>query len=115
MSSFANLTRAPCASSSSRRTGSTARHGPHQGAQKSTTTGVSGCRTSCSKVASVSSSTRAMLQAPPERAEAQRRDLPDRLEHDPAAHLRAAALAVGERDRNLDDAEAGPQSAVGRL
>src|SRR6185436_16121952 len=33
--------------------GATSLHGPHQAAQKSTTTGLSLCRTSCSKVASV--------------------------------------------------------------
>src|SRR6476659_4865780 len=42
-----------CATASSSRTGATARHGPHQGAQKSTRTGLSFWRTSASKVASV--------------------------------------------------------------
>src|SRR5690349_6130549 len=42
-----------CATASSSRTGATARHGPHQGAQKSTRTGLSFLRTSASKVASV--------------------------------------------------------------
>src|SRR5436309_13288601 len=37
--------------------GPRARHGPHQGAQKSTTTGVSLCSTSFSQLASVNSST----------------------------------------------------------
>src|SRR5690349_8870350 len=42
-----------CAMASSSRTGATARQGPHQGAQKSTRTGLSFWRTSASKVASV--------------------------------------------------------------
>src|SRR5205823_3788531 len=94
MSSFANLTRGPYSSSSWRKIGSIAWHGPHQGAQKSTTTGPSAWRTSCSKVASLSSCTAPMLQP----TEAKRRDLPDRLEKDRLAHLRAAPLAIDERD-----------------
>src|SRR5213596_920029 len=43
------------------------------------------------------------------------RDFPDPLQHDRPAHLRAAHLAVGERDRDLDDPEAGPDRPVGRL
>src|SRR4051812_26939313 len=135
MSSLANLTRPSCAAASSVRIGSTARHGPHHGAQKSTTTGFADCRTSCSKVASVSSSTTSMLSTgdraepgrPPsgiasdasepaeEGADTEKRHLPDRLEHDRAAHLRAAVLAVDEGDRHLDDAEPGAQRAVGGL
>src|SRR5262245_14306055 len=38
---------------SSSRIGATARHGPHQGAQKSTTTGTSDCSTFCSNSLSV--------------------------------------------------------------
>ncbi len=53
-----------------------------------------------------------MLQAAQEGGEAERWDLPDRLEHDAAAHLRAADLAVDERDRHFDDAEAGTKGAV---
>src|SRR5436309_1891835 len=113
MSSFANLTLGPYCSSSWRSTGSTARQGPHQGAQKSTITGVSARRTSCSKVASVSSFTRAMLQPPSERPEPQQRHLPHRLEDDAAAHLRASSLPVDEGDRHLDDAEAGLERPVG--
>src|SRR3954447_7897047 len=115
MSSLPNTTRSPCSVSSSCRIGSTALHGPHQGAQKSTTTGRSACRTSRSKFSSVSSSTAAMLQAAEERLEAEERHLPDRLEHDRAAHLRLTLLAVREADRDLHDAEALAQSAVGRL
>src|SRR5205814_536668 len=94
MSSLTKPTRSPCSASSSARIGSTALHGPHQGAQKSTTTGRPAWRTSCSNVLSPTSSTPATLQAACERPEAQRRDLPDRLEHDRAAHLRAAAHEV---------------------
>ncbi len=39
--SFTNVTRSPCSSAMSARIGPTTRHGPHQGAQKSTTTGRS--------------------------------------------------------------------------
>src|SRR4051812_44947946 len=113
MSSLANFTRPSCSAASSVRIGSTARQGPHHGAQKSTTTGVEDCRTSCSKVASVSSSTRSTLQTAEEGAETENGHLPDRLEHDRAAHLRAAVLAVDEGDRDLDDAEAGSQGPVG--
>src|SRR3954447_14535113 len=115
MSSLPNTTRSPCSVSSSCRIGSTALHGPHQGAQKSTITGRSACRTSRSKFSSVSSSTAAMLQAAEQRLEAEKRHLPDRLEHDRAAHLRVALLAVREADRDLDDTEALAQSPVGRL
>src|SRR3954447_338585 len=115
MSSLANLTRPSCSAASSVRIGSTARQGPHHGAQKSTTTGVEECRTSCSKVASVSSSTRSTLQTAEEGAGTENGHLPDRLEHDRAAHLRAAVLAVDEGDRDLDDAEAGSQGPVGRF
>src|SRR4051812_29212914 len=115
MSSLANLTRPSCAAASSVRIGSTARHGPHQGAQKSTTTGVEDCSTSSSKVASVSSSTASTLHTAEEGADTQNRYLPDRLEHDRTAHLRAAVLPVDEGDRHLDDAKAGPQRAVGGL
>src|SRR3954467_7187242 len=115
MSSLANLTRPSCAAASSVRIGSTARHGPHHGAQKSTTTGFADCRTSCSNVASVSSSTRSTLQTAEEGAKTENRHLPDRLEHDRAAHLRAAVLAVDEGDRDLDDAEARAEGAIGAL
>src|SRR5690349_2695866 len=113
MSSFTNLTRPSCSSARAASTGSTARHGPHHGAQKSTTTGVSARRTSASKPASVTSSTECRLQPAGECAEAQHRHLPESLEHDRAAHLRAALLAVDEADRHLDDAEPGPQCPVG--
>src|SRR5919204_4457703 len=115
MSSFANLIRPPCACSRSANTDSTARQGPHQGAQKSTTTGVSARSTSFSKLASVTVCTSAMLETPQEGGAAQSRHLPDRLEHDVAAHLRAADGAVDERDRHLDHAKARAERPVRRL
>ncbi len=39
----------------------------------------------------------------------------ERLAHDRAAHLALAALALGERDRHLDDPEARPQCAPGQV
>src|SRR5437773_34836 len=50
-----------------------------------------------------------------ESPEPHERHLPHRLEHDRPAHLRVSLLAVAERDRHLDDAEAGPRCAVGRF
>src|SRR5262249_48675316 len=80
-----------------------------------TITGRSDWSTSRSKVSSVSSSIVTMLQPAEERAEPQQRDLPRRLEHDRAAHFRAALLAVDEADRDLDHAEALAQRPVRRL
>src|SRR5438309_1409051 len=108
MSTFTNST-ASVSSASSSSTRVTPLQGPHQGAQKSTTTGRPARRTSSSKLASVTSRTPSRLQPPPQRPEAQERHLPDRLEHDAPAHLRVALLAVGEGDRHLDDPEAGLQ------
>src|SRR5438093_13440261 len=111
MFSFANSTRPACFSARSASTGSTALQGPHHGAQQSITTGFSAWTAAVSKVSSVISRTTAGYR-PSETAgqgsEAKGRDLPDRLQDDRLAHLRAADLAVGERDRNLDDPEAGP-------
>src|SRR5262245_54389984 len=56
MSSLTNSTASVSAASRSR-IGCTAWHGPHHGAQKSTTTGLPACSTSCSKLASVTSRT----------------------------------------------------------
>src|SRR5207253_9831297 len=114
MSSFTNSTLSVSPASCSS-TGVTARQGPHHGAQKSTTTGFPARRTSRSKLASVTSRTRNRLQPPRERPDAQERHAPHGLEHDRAAHLRVALLAVGERDRHLDDAEARALCPVGRL
>src|SRR6267143_4169146 len=89
------------APASSSRAGSIALHGPHHGAQKSTTTGRPACRTSCSNVSSVTARIGLTLPAEPEE-----RHPPDRFEHDRLAHLRAAGRAVDERDRDLDRLEA---------
>ena len=56
MSIFTNSTASEAAASSSS-AGSIALHGPHQGAQKSTTTGEPACSTSASKVSSVTART----------------------------------------------------------
>src|SRR5215470_4280576 len=53
MSSFTTLTLSPISLATSSTTGATRRQGPHDSAQKSTSTGVSDCSTSSSKVASV--------------------------------------------------------------
>src|SRR5579871_3601604 len=90
-----------CSSASASSTGWTARQGPHHGAQKSTTTGLSACRTSASNVSSVTSFTARSLQSPRERAEPQQRDAPDGFQDDRAAHLRVALGAVDEDDRHL--------------
>src|SRR5437867_1423809 len=94
--------------------GEIALHGPHHGAQKSTSTGTSEVRTSCSKDSSVVS-TAFSLEAPGERGDAQRGHLPHRLEDDRAVHLRASLLAVDEGDRNFGDGEPGPQGPIRRL
>ena len=49
------------------------------------------------------------------RAPAQARDEPDRLERDLGRHLAAPGGPVLEHDRDLPDAEAGEQGAVGQL
>src|SRR5580765_721512 len=85
--------------------GVTALHGPHHGAQKSTTTVLPVWRTSCSKLASVTSRIAASLQTPCERAQPHERHLPDRFEHDRAIHLRVTLLPVDEGDRYLDHPE----------
>src|SRR5438034_5009194 len=114
MSTFTNSTFCVCSASWSS-TGVTAWHGPHHGAQKSTTTGLPARRTSSSKVASVTSRTRDRLQPPQEGPDAQPGHLPRRLQDDHAVHLRLTALPVAERDRHLDNTEARSQRAVGRL
>src|SRR4051812_31429673 len=48
-------------------------------------------------------------------AQPQRQDPPERLEHDPGAHLRVADLAVAEADRDLAHPGAGADGAVGQL
>src|SRR4029453_11359811 len=106
---FVKTTRSPASSSRLSSTGVIAWHGPHQGAQKSTTTGTSARRTCSSNVSSVTSSTRS------KRSQPKGRDLPYGFEHDRLAHLRAAHLSVDENDRYLDDAEPSPQRSVGGL
>src|SRR5215470_1141235 len=108
------FTRATSTGSSSR-IDSTALHGRHQGAQKSTATGASEPRTTSSKSSPVTSRIAANLQAAAERARPQPRHLPDRLEDDPTAHLRFAGGAVDEADGHLDDAEPLAESPVRRL
>src|SRR6516225_4066733 len=103
VNSIAGLSSASCS-----RIGVTARQGPHQGAQKSTTTGPSARRTSASKLSSVTSFTARWYRGsePVEQgSEPEQQHAPDRLEHDRAAHLRVPDLAVDEDDRHLDDAE----------
>src|SRR5688500_1490700 len=114
--------RSPAISSS---TGATTRHGPHQGAQKSTRTGCSDSSTSAWKFASVT--LRRSLMATTIRSEApgarRRADAPaaqlrqqdDGLTGDPPVHLRRPELALAEDDRHLDDAEALAQRPVGEL
>src|SRR3954471_19837437 len=113
MSIFPNAT-CECARSSSSSCLCAALHGPHHGAQNSTTTGASERRTSRSKLSSVTSNTPAPYRSEPpaERRPPERPDLPHSLEHDPAAHLRGPLLAVGERDRDLDDAKPGAERPV---
>src|SRR5918996_358539 len=55
------------------------------------------------------------LNATPERSEAERRHLPDRLGHDRLRHLRAAHLAVDKGDRDLYHLEPRTERAVRRL
>ena len=99
--------RRSCSAASCSRTGSTARHGPHHGAQKSTTTGPSPWSTSCSKLASVTSrTTRDATDGRRGRGSGAAGTFQIASSTIVLAHLRAADLAVDERDRHLDDAEA---------
>src|SRR6266849_7914446 len=98
------------------RIGSSARHGRHQGAQKSTTIGPA--LIASSNVAG-SSSRMSRDRSPARRSELssecgepQPRHVHDRLEEDRAAHLRYALRSVSEPDRHLDDGEALPQGAI---
>src|SRR3954454_23932943 len=109
MSSFTNETPVLAAASSSS-AGSIALHGPHHGAQKSTTTGCSASSTSLSKVASVT--LRIGLTLP---VQAQQGHRPHRFEHDRLAHLRVTRGAVGERDGDLEHPKARLLRAVGHL
>src|SRR5690349_25114932 len=109
MSIFTNSTASDDAASSSS-AGSIALHGPHHGAQKSTTTGEPACSTSASKVSSVTARTSRTLAA-----QAQQRHTPHGFEHDPPAHLRVPDRAVVEDDRHFHDPEATPLRPVGEL
>src|SRR6478752_7548152 len=109
MSIFTNSTASDDAASSSS-AGSIALHGPHQGAQKSTTTGEPARSTSASKVSSVTARTRWTLAA-----QAQQSHAPHGFEHDSAAHLRVPDRAIVEDDRYLDHPEAATLGAVGQL
>src|SRR5258705_4745989 len=107
MSSFTNST-LPVVPASSSRAGSIALHGPHHGAQKSTTTGFPDCSTSRSNVSSVTE----RIASP---SDPEQRNAPDRLEDDRPAHLRLPDDAVDEGDRDLDHLEAGLFGAIGHL
>ena len=112
--------------------GCTTRHGPHQGAQKSTSTGLSESRTSDWKLASVTSvslpgtfvssgsgcrwchitiqnearlSAVIALTLAPAADGPHRGDPPDRLGEDRPAHLRVPLSAVAKHDQHLDDPE----------
>src|SRR5207253_6925740 len=108
-----NSTLPPVCSSSCSRIGWIARHGPHHGAQKSTTTGRAAPSTSASNPASVTS--RIASEPTGERRGLEQRHLPDGLDDDRAAHLRMPLRAIGEADRHLDDAEPRAQRPVRRL
>ena len=81
-------------------------HGPHHGAQKSTTTGLPAWSTSCSKLASVTS--RIADQVTDGRRAPSRSSGTFQIASSTIARLifEWPVLAVGERDRDLDDAEA---------
>src|SRR5262245_8515101 len=123
---------------SSSRCGAMIRHGPHQGAQKSTSTGRSASSTSAWKLLSVTSSRLPATCAPCRvrvasehiarghrdrtsgpgaslSPEPQRRHLPDCLEGDPRGHLRLSLAPLAEPDRHLGDREAGLDRPVGEL
>src|SRR3954451_14105910 len=94
-------------------TGATMRHGPHQGAQKSTSTGVSDSRTSAWKLSSVTWVMVPAMRVPPGRVGVASRSIvppagpakrghePGGLQRDPPRHLRAALAALPEDDRDL--------------
>src|SRR5689334_20647086 len=89
------------------------RQGPHQGAQKSTSTAFSFSITSAWKLPSVTSGRFPATSAPLLVAcfrkysvgvlapQAERRHLPHRLDRDPRAHLGRALGAIAEDDRNF--------------
>ena len=109
-------------------TGATTRHGPHQGAQKSTSTGLSDSRTSAWKFASVTSLERCHLVLLVRSVDLHYTERVAAVSSGAAAaaparppRRRSASVifdcppAVAEDDRHLDDAEAGADRAVGQL
>src|SRR5688500_1720850 len=101
------------------------RQGPHQGAQKSTSTGLSASSTSAWKLLSVTSSRLPATFAPfadrvaseniASTPESQGGHLPDRLKRDSRRHLRLPLAALPKQDRYLRDREAGLDGLVGEL
>src|SRR3954464_12573368 len=96
-------------------TGATTRHGPHQGAQKSTRTGPSDSRTSAWKLLSVTSMMLAAMRGSfggfaSERIETKWGEAPDGLERDAPRHLRVPFPPLVKDNRHLGDAQAAPQS-----
>ena len=116
MSSFANLTFGPYSSSSWRRTGSTARQGPHQGAQKSTIDRGLGLQDLLleGRVGQLvhKSNATAASRAPGAAVVGTFQIASSTM---PRLIFEPPALPVDEGDRHLDDTEAGPERAVGRL
>src|SRR4051812_42056931 len=112
--------------SSSSRCGAMIRQGPHQGAQKSTSTGWPAPSTSAAKLVSVTSvrlpangispsETIGCLQKISTAPTSQRRHFPHCFERDPCVHLGFSHPALPENDRDLDNAEAGLDCAVCEL
>src|SRR3954464_14931966 len=99
------------------------RHGPHQGAQKSTSTGFSASITSAWKLLSVTSSRLPATNAPLVDAsesiasapEAHSGHFPHRLERYPGCHLRMPLAPLSKPDRDLLHPEAGPDRPVRQL
>ena len=92
--------------------GSIALHGPHHGAQKSTTTGPPACSTSCSKVASVTARIGAYSRPHSKPSRGTRHTASSTIVW---LIFDAPTVAVDERDRHLDHLEAGPFRAVCQL
>src|SRR4051812_45543948 len=108
---FSRATETRAASCSS--TGSSALHGRHHGAQKSTTTGSPAIASS--NVAASSSSTRGMvaaLQPLGKSGDPKCGNLRHRLEEDRPAHLRHALATVDEDDWHLGYVKALAQGAI---
>src|SRR3954447_18865674 len=99
------------------------RHGPHQGAQKSTSTGLSASITSAWKLLSVTSSRLPATNAPSVDAsesiasasEAHSGYLPHRLQRNPGRHLRVPLATFPKPDRYLLHPESRPDRPIGQL